>query len=108
MAAIFDALRPHYDIIVVDTPPLMPLADSHALAELADWIVLAVGWDRTPRDILARAVEFLDPVHERILGTVLTRVDLRQLRFYDYYGSSAYLKPYGYGAAPAPRQEAAE
>jgi exopolysaccharide transport family protein len=108
MAAIFDALRPHYDIIVVDTPPLMPLADSHALAELADWIVLAVGWDRTPRDILARAVEYLEPVQERILGTVLTRVDLRQLRFYDYYGSSAYLKPYGYGAAPAARQEAAE
>jgi len=107
MAAIFDALRPHYDIIVVDTPPLMPLADSHALAELADWIVLTVGWDRTPRDVLARAVEHLDPVHDRILGTVLTRVDLRQLRFYDYYGSSAYLKPYGYGAAPA-RQEAAE
>jgi len=108
MPAIFDALRPHYDVIVVDTPPLMPLADSHALAELADWIVLAVGWDRTPRDVLARAIEYLDPVYERILGTVLTRVDLRQLRFYDYYGSSAYLKPYGYGAQPAARQEAAE
>jgi hypothetical protein len=37
----------------------------------------------------------LAPVHDRILGTVLTRVDLNRLRFYDYYRSSAYLKPYG-------------
>ena len=30
----------------------------------------------------------------RILGTVLTRVDLHKLRHYDYYSSSAYIKPY--------------
>jgi hypothetical protein len=39
-------------------------------------------------------MELLSPVHDRILGTVLTRVDLSRLRFYDYYQSSAYLKPY--------------
>jgi succinoglycan biosynthesis transport protein ExoP len=101
MAAIFEALRPHYDVIVVDSPPLMPLADGHALAEHADGILLAIGWDRTPRDVLAKATELLAPVYDRILGTVLTRVDLRRLRFYDYYGSSAYLKPYAYGVGEA-------
>ena len=35
------------------------------------------------------------PVSDRILGTVLTQVDLSRLQFYDYYRSSAYLKPYG-------------
>jgi exopolysaccharide transport family protein len=106
MGAIFDALRSHYDVIVVDSPPLMPLADGHALAEHADCILLAIGWDRTPRDVLAKATELLAPVYDRILGTVLTRVDLRRLRFYDYYGSSAYLKPYAYGAGA--QREAAE
>ena len=37
----------------------------------------------------------LSPVSDRILGTVLTRVDLSRLQFYDYYRSSAYIKPYG-------------
>lgn len=106
MATIFEALRPHYDVIVVDSPPLMPLADGHALAEHADGILLAIGWDRTPRDVLAKATEMLTPVYDRILGTVLTRVDLRRLRFYDYYGSSAYLKPYAYGVGA--QREAAE
>jgi hypothetical protein len=40
-------------------------------------------------------MDLLSPVSDRIMGTVLTRVDLRRLQFYDYYRSSAYLKPYG-------------
>jgi hypothetical protein len=40
-------------------------------------------------------MELLAPVRDRILGAVLTRVDLSRLRFYDYYRSSAYLKPRG-------------
>ena len=34
-------------------------------------------------------------MRDRVMGTVLTRVDLSRLQFYDYYRSSAYLKPYG-------------
>ncbi len=40
-------------------------------------------------------MDLLSPVSDRIMGTVLTRVDLSRLQFYDYYRSSAYLKPYG-------------
>ena len=92
-----DELRRHYDVIIVDAPPLIPLVDSRALGEHADGIVLAVGWDRTPQDLIARAVDLLSPLKDRVLGTVLTRVDLRRLRNYDYYHSSAYIKPYEYG-----------
>jgi Mrp family chromosome partitioning ATPase len=70
------------------------LVDGRALAELADRIVLALGWDQTPGEVLAHTIDLLAPVHDRILGTVLTRVDMSRLRFYDYYQSSAYLKPY--------------
>lgn len=98
MGIILSELRRHYDIIIVDAPPLVPLVDSRALGEHADGIILAVGWDRTPEDLVARAVDLLAPLRERILGTVLTRVDLRKLRNYDYYHSSAYIKPYEYGA----------
>ena len=97
MCIILGELRRHYDIIIVDAPPLVPLVDSRALGEHADGIVLAVGWDRTPQDLIARAVDLLSPLKDRVLGTVLTRVDLRRLRNYDYYHSSAYIKPYEYG-----------
>jgi polysaccharide biosynthesis transport protein len=91
---ILDYLRQRYELIIVDSPPLVPLVDGRALAELADRIVLALAWDQTPQEVLSHAVDLLSPVRDRILGTVLTRVDLSRLRFYDYYRSSAYLKPY--------------
>lgn len=98
MRVILGELRRHFEVIIVDAPPIVPLVDSRALGEHADGIVLAVGWDRTPQDLIARAIELLSPLKERVLGTVLTRVDLQRLRNYDYYHSSAYIKSYGYGA----------
>jgi polysaccharide biosynthesis transport protein len=92
---VFDHLRHRYELIVVDSPPLVPLVDGRALAELADRIILALAWDQTPREVLTHTINLLAPVSDRILGTVMTRVDLSRLQFYDYYRSSAYLKPYG-------------
>ncbi|HEY1546095.1 MAG TPA: polysaccharide biosynthesis tyrosine autokinase [Xanthobacteraceae bacterium] len=106
MTAIFRELRRHFEVIVVDSPPLAPLVDGRALAELADHIIFAIGWDQTPQDVVVHALDTLGPVYDRILGTVLTRVDLRRLRLYDYYRSSAYIKPYEYGEEAM--QEAAE
>lgn len=91
---VLDQFRHRYELIIIDSPPLVPLVDGRALAELADRIVLALAWDQTPGEVLSHTIDLLSPVHDRILGTVLTRVDLSRLRFYDYYRSSAYLKPY--------------
>ena len=101
IASVIDRLRVHYELIIIDSPPLIPLVDGRALAELADRIVLALAWDQTPKEILTHMMELLEPVSDRILGTVLTQVDLSRLRFYDYYRSSAYLKPYVASAAAA-------
>jgi polysaccharide biosynthesis transport protein len=98
---ILDHLRQHYETIIIDSPPLVPLVDGRALAELSDGIILAMGWDQTPQEVVSHTVNLLSPVYDRILGTVLTRVDLSRLRFYDYYRSSAYLKPYGSAALKA-------
>lgn len=92
---VLDYLRHRYELIVIDSPPLVPLVDGRALAELADRIILALAWDQTPGEVLSHTINLLSPVRDRILGTVLTQVDLSRLQFYDYYRSSAYLKPYG-------------
>ena len=85
---------------------LLPLVDGRALAELADCVVLTIGWDRTPQDVVLRAVDLLGGVHDRVLGTVLTRVDLDRQRFYEPYDGNAYGSPYPYGRSPV--GEAAE
>jgi succinoglycan biosynthesis transport protein ExoP len=83
-------------MIIIDAPPLIPLVDSAALGEYADGIVMTVGWDRTREDVVSRALGQLSSLHDRLLGTVLTRVDLKRMRHYDCYYSSAYIEPYTY------------
>jgi Mrp family chromosome partitioning ATPase len=104
MTDVLKEMRNHFDVIIVDSPPLLPLIDGRALAEQADSVILAVRWDRTPQDLLLRAVELLAPVHDRIIGTVLTRVDLGRFKFYEAYDSTAYGSPYVQGV---PAREAA-
>jgi polysaccharide biosynthesis transport protein len=106
MGSVFEELRLHYDVIVVDAPPVIPLVDGRALAEVADHVVLAMQWDHTPLDLLARTVDLLDHVHDRVVGTVLTQVDLRRVRLYERYPQSKYLAPYD--GALRPSTEAAE
>ncbi|OQW54206.1 MAG: exopolysaccharide biosynthesis protein [Proteobacteria bacterium SG_bin9] len=101
--SIFSELRQHYDLIVLDSPPIVPLVDGRALAEHADQILLTVAWDQTPVEAARHAIDLLAPVRDRILGTILTKVDLSRLRFYDYYSSSAYVTPYGGGREVALR-----
>ncbi|MGN6573249.1 MAG: AAA family ATPase, partial [Pseudolabrys sp.] len=96
LGIILTELRRHYDIIVIDAPPLIPLVDSAALGEYADGIVMTVGWDRTREDVVDRALGQLSSLHDKLLGTVLTRVDLKRMRHYDCYYSSAYIEPYTY------------
>lgn len=105
MSEILTELRNHFDVIIVDSPPLLPLIDGRALAEQADSIILAVGWDRTPEDVLMRAVGLLEPVYDRIVGTVLTRVDFSRFKFYEPYGSDTYGSSY---LQPSMAQEAAK
>ena len=100
MSNIIEQLRQHFDYVIIDSPPLFPLVDARALAEIADRIVLTIRWDSTPQDVVAQALGTLASSYDRVLGTVLTRVDMQRLRFYDYYQSSSYLTPYSYLGQP--------
>ena len=100
MTNMLEQLKNHFDYIIIDSPPLVPLVDARALAEMADRVILTIRWDGTPRDVVNQALNSLGPAYDRVLGTVLTRVDMRRLRFYDYYRSSSYIAPYSYLGQP--------
>jgi capsular exopolysaccharide synthesis family protein len=100
MRNTLDRLKEHFDYVIVDSPPLVPLIDARALGDIADRIVLAIRWDSTPRDVVAQAMDTIAHDYDHLLGTVLTRVDMERLRFYDYYRSSSYVTPYTYLGQP--------
>jgi exopolysaccharide transport family protein len=85
MSALLNGLRPVYDLILIDSPPVTPVIDSTILSKLADKVVMVVQWRSTPRDIVIRAVRGLDE-GKKVAGVVLNNVQPAVLSSY----SSAY------------------
>jgi capsular exopolysaccharide synthesis family protein len=69
MRRVIDTLRTRFDRIIVDTPPITPLADVRILSPMADGIVLVVRAGVTPRPAIERALAGFD--RQRVLGIVL-------------------------------------
>jgi len=83
-------LRASYDLVIIDTAPLLGLADTKAIAGLADQVLFVIRWGMTQEAAARSAVEALAGVGARIAGTVLTRVDMRRHARYGYGDASAY------------------
>jgi cellulose biosynthesis protein BcsQ len=78
-AALLAAVRERYDLVVLDTPPVLPVADALVLAQQADATLMVVRWEKTARPAVQDAVRArLCESRARIMGTVMTRVDLRR------------------------------
>ena len=80
----------HADFIIMDSAPVLPVADSSVLASRVDGIVFVAGAGTTDRKDITTAYERLSSVGGRMLGIVLNRVGLRKGYGYGKYG-------YGYG-----------
>jgi polysaccharide chain length determinant protein (PEP-CTERM system associated) len=73
--AIFDRLKREFEIVILDLPPMLPIADSRVLARLTTGVLLVVRSRRTRRELLPRALDGFDS--SKILGVVLNDVDFR-------------------------------
>ncbi|MGE0699283.1 MAG: polysaccharide biosynthesis tyrosine autokinase, partial [Hyphomicrobiaceae bacterium] len=70
-------LKAHFDLILIDAPPILPVVDTRILASHADQIVLVAVWQRTPKELLRKAVRLLGSNAARLSGIVLNRVDAK-------------------------------
>jgi succinoglycan biosynthesis transport protein ExoP len=86
-------LKPHFGLIVIDTPPLLAVADAKVLADRCDTVVFAVRWGKTPRNTLVDGLKHLDGSAAPVAGVVMTRADMDRLSSYQY-GSAYYGKAY--------------
>ncbi|MEU6427957.1 polysaccharide biosynthesis tyrosine autokinase [Microbispora sp. NPDC046973] len=89
MRSLLDQLTQDYDMVILDAPPLLPVADAAALAAIADGALLVARYGKTRREQVARAVELLSSVNARLVGTVLNFVPVKHNSYYGYgYGSN--------------------
>ena len=84
---ILEEARGLYDYVILDTPPLAPVFDAAVLARAVDGVIVVVAADKTPRRLLAVALDLLDPA--KVVGIVFNNDNSPLFG----YHTSAY-KPY--------------
>jgi succinoglycan biosynthesis transport protein ExoP len=92
MRQVMEHLKTEADLIILDAPPLLPVADSTILATTVDGVVLVVDPQRTKRRELKKAREAIEAVGGRIVGVVINRLSTRGGILGQYYGY--YHSPY--------------
>jgi polysaccharide biosynthesis transport protein len=71
------SLREHYDYILIDSPPVMPVSDAVLLSTMVDGVVLVVDSRQPPKEVVRDACTRLNFARAKILGTVFNRVDFK-------------------------------
>lgn len=89
-------VRKEYDIIIIDTPPVLVVPDARIIAQSADAVLFTVLWDRTSRHQVEEALRMFHNSNQRITGLVLSQINAKRMKSYGYGGRyGAYA---GYGA----------
>jgi len=78
-----EALQDH-DLVILDAPPVLALADAQVLAAMVDAAILVVRAGSSPYDLVRSAIDLLKP---KTVGVVVNGVDRLPVRNYYYYGS---------------------
>ena len=82
LEVVMSEMRRLYDYVLVDTPPLLSVADCRMLSSLIDGFIVVVAANRTPRRALVDALKIIDPA--KVLGVVLNGDDRPQGPYYRY------------------------
>ncbi len=81
-------LRVNFDLVIIDTAPVLPVADAFFISASCDGVLLVVMGGKTPVQVLARATEILAEGGSKVLGAVINNAEevLPYYYDYDYYG----------------------
>jgi succinoglycan biosynthesis transport protein ExoP len=85
-------LRSRYDLIVIDTPPVLVVPDSRVVAQHADSVLYVVRWNETAREQVSAGMHMFDSINCRIDGFVLNQISPKGMKRYGYgerYGAYA-------------------
>jgi Mrp family chromosome partitioning ATPase len=95
----------HFDLVVVDSPAVLPTAGMVPMMQQADRALLVVEWERTDRQAVAEAIDLLGADVGKIVGAVLNKVPPQWYRFFDagrYFDIYSELAPVHPVAVPEP------
>lgn len=86
MKIFIEKLKNDYDMIILDSPPVLPVTDAVVLSRVVDGTILVINYGTTIYEMAHRAKESLQKVGSKIIGTVINNVPIRGHGYaYSYY-----------------------
>ncbi|WP_298190275.1 polysaccharide biosynthesis tyrosine autokinase [Novosphingobium sp.] len=92
MHQLIEELSAQFDLVMLDSPPILGLADAPLMAALVDGVVIVIQSDRSRRGSLKASLRRLRNMRTNVLGGVLTKFDPNDAsnRYSEYYGYNYY------------------
>lgn len=84
MKELLAILRTSYDVIMIDTPPLLPVTDAKVLGKIVDGLIFVVKSGGTEIDDLKKVKHLLEGISTKVIGTVLNRKKVKKIKEYYY------------------------
>jgi len=84
------ALRSIFDIVIIDTPPVLLVTDPQLLADCTDGYLLVLASAQVDRDAAVKARDLLGKVNAKVLGAVLNKFESKKGSYYGYYNKAYY------------------
>jgi exopolysaccharide transport family protein len=94
MSRLLDTLRARFEVVLLDTAPVLPVADTRVLAPKADVTVFLAQWKKTPRKAVESAIKQLDAVGAYVAGIGLTQMDMKEQMRSGYGDAGYYYRAY--------------
>ncbi|HEY9217662.1 MAG TPA: AAA family ATPase, partial [Phenylobacterium sp.] len=94
MDNLLERLRHAYELVILDTAPVLAVAETRVLARKADAVVMLAAWRQTPQKAIENALELLESVGAQVTGVALSMVDLRVQMKTGYGDPAMYYKQY--------------
>ena len=85
MRTLLEQLKERADIVLVDSPPVLPVADAVVLSAIVDGVLLVVSAGHTQYQVAKDAKAALDNAKANIIGAVLNNVPVTKGNYYYYY-----------------------
>lgn len=87
MVDLIADVKSRFDLVLIDSPPILGVSDASVLANEADMTMIVVQHRKLPRHMLMRVKQTVENVGGKVIGVVLNNVDLRSDAQYQYYTS---------------------
>jgi succinoglycan biosynthesis transport protein ExoP len=86
----------HYDLVFLDSPPILPISDAAVISSIADKTILLIEWNKTDCDLVFQAIDSVNINKGTVTGVVLNKVNLASVKSYGYNYSKFFDAPEKY------------